>query len=151
MSELARERLDRFGPRVRLVQHDLADIIDLVPPPGRYAAAFSVQTLHHLADAGKERAIAWSAAALEPGALIVIVDRVAVPESLFCDWAAIWRRIDPLTPATYVEYAGQLARGGDRPADVHDQLGWLRNAGLDAMCLHAYGNRVVLVGRKPDR
>jgi ubiquinone/menaquinone biosynthesis C-methylase UbiE len=150
MLELARERLDRFGPRVHLLQHDLADIGDLVLPTGQYAAAFSVQTLHHLSDADKEKAIAWSAAVVESGGLIVIVDRVAVPESLFCAWAAVWRRIDPATPATYMEYEGQLACAGDRPADAYDQLSWLRNAGLDAMCLHAYGNRVVLVGRNPN-
>ncbi len=150
MLELARERLDRFGSRVTLLQHDLADIGDLVLPAGRYAAAFSVQTLHHLSDGEKEKAIAWSAGVVESGALIVIVDRVAVPASLFRAWAAIWRRIDPATPATYAEYEGQLARGGDRPADAHDQLSWFRNAGLDAMCLHAYGNRVVLVGRNPN-
>jgi tRNA (cmo5U34)-methyltransferase len=149
MLELARARLDRFGPRVQLVRHDLAEIGDLALPAGRYAAAFSVQTLHHLSDADKETTIAWSAGVVESGALILIVDRVAVPESLFPEWAAVWRRIDPATPATYADYAEQLARGGDRPANVYDQLSWLRNAGLDAMCVHAYGNRVVLVGRKP--
>jgi ubiquinone/menaquinone biosynthesis C-methylase UbiE len=151
MLELARARLDRFGSRVQLVRHDLADVGDLALPAGRYAAAFSVQTLHHLSDAAKEAAIAWSAAAVEPGGLIVIVDRVAVPESLFCAWAAVWRRIDPAVPATYAEYEEQLAQGGDRPASVHDQLSWLRNVGLDAMCVHAYGNRVVLVGCLPNR
>lgn len=149
MLELAGARLDRFGSRVQLVRHDLAAIGDLALPAGRYAAAFSVQTLHHLSDADKEAAIAWSAGVVDSGALIVIVDRVAVPESLFHEWVAVWRRIDPGTPATYAEYEEQLARGGDRPADVHDQLNWLRNTGLNAMCVHAYGNRVVLVGRKP--
>lgn len=150
MLELARARLDRFGPRVHLVRHDLAQVGDLDLPAGRYAAAFSVQTLHHLSDADKEAALAWTAGVVESGGLIVIVDRVAVPESLFRQWAAVWRRIDSATPATYAEYEEQLARGGDRPADVHDHLSWLRNAGLDAMCVHAYGNRVVLVGRKPN-
>lgn len=151
MLELARARLDRFGPRVHLVRHDLADVGDLALPAGRCAAAFSVQTLHHLSDADKEAAIAWSAGVVEPGGLIVIVDRVAVPESLFREWAAVWRRIDPTVPPSYAQYEEQLARGGDRPANVHDQLSWLRNVGLDAMCVHAYGNRVVLVGRKPNR
>jgi tRNA (cmo5U34)-methyltransferase len=151
MLELARARLDRFGPRVHLVRHDLADVGDLALPAGRCAAAFSVQTLHHLSDADKEAAIAWSAGVVEPGGVIVIVDRVAVPESLFREWAAVWQRIDPAVPPSYAEYEEQLARGGDRPANVHDQLSWLRNVGLDAMCVHAYGNRVVLVGRKPNR
>jgi ubiquinone/menaquinone biosynthesis C-methylase UbiE len=148
MLDLARVRLARFGPRVRLLRHDLAELGELVPPTGRYAAALSVQTLHHLSDADKEAAIAWSARVVETGGLIVIVDRVAVPESLFSGWAALWRRIDPATPASYAEYEEQLALAGDHPASVHDQLSWLRKAGLDAMCVHAYGHRVVLAGRK---
>src|SRR5438876_11408260 len=104
-----RGHVDRFGPRVHLVRHDLAEIGDVALPAGRYGAAFSVQTLHHLSDADKQSAIAWSAGVVESGALIVIVDRVAVPESLFRDWAAVWRRIDPATPATYAEYEEQLA------------------------------------------
>lgn len=147
MLELARARLDRFGRRVHLVRHDLAEIGELALPAGRYAAVFSVQTLHHLADPEKATAIAWSAGVLDPGGSIVIVDRVAVPRSLFGDWAAVWRRIDPATPATHAEYAAELERGGDRPASVPDHLAWFRDSGLDAMCVHAYGDRVVLVAR----
>lgn len=147
MLELARARLERFGRRVQLVRHDLAGIGDLVPPAGRYAAVFSVQTLHHLSDAEKAAAVAWSAGVLDAGGSIVIVDRVAVPERLFGEWAAVWRRIDPAAPATHAEYAEELERGGDRPADVRDHLAWFRDAGLDAMCVHAYGDRVVLVAR----
>lgn len=46
-----------------------------------------------------------------------------------------------------------MGRGGGRrrgpPGQLHDHLTWLQNAGLDAMCVHAYGNRAVLLGRKP--
>ena len=151
MLELARARLDRFGARVRLVRHDLAAIRTLALPVARYEVVFSVQTLHHLSDAEKEAAIAWSARVVEPGGLIVVVDRVAVPWSLFREWAAVWRGIDPAAPSTYAEYEEELASGGDRPASVHDHLGWFANAGLDPMCIHAYGHRVVLVARTPDR
>jgi tRNA (cmo5U34)-methyltransferase len=151
MLELARARLDRFGPRVRLLCHDLAEIETLAPPPAQYAAAFSVQTLHHLTDSEKQTALRWAARAVDPGGLIVIVDRVAVPRTLFREWAAVWRRIDPASPATYAEYEERLAAGGDRPSSLGDHLGWLANAGLDAMCVHAYGNRAVLVARTPDR
>ena len=151
MLELARARLDRFGPRVQLVRHDLAEVAELALPAAPYAAAFSVQTLHHLSNPQKKRAIAWSADIVEPGGPIVIVDRVVIPESLFHQWAAVWRRIDSATPATYAEYEKQLADGGDRPATLDDHLSWFRSAGLAAMCMHAYGNRVVVAGRKPNR
>lgn len=152
MLELARARLDRFATRAQLVRHDLAELRELALPGGRYAAVFSVQTLHHLSDPEKETALAWAAEVVEPGGVVAIVDRVAVPETLFDAWAAVWRRLDPATtPASYAEYEDQLAQGGDRPASVDDHLRWLESAGLDAMCLHAYGNRAVLVGRKPQR
>jgi tRNA (cmo5U34)-methyltransferase len=149
MLELARARLDRFGARVQLLRHDLADAAALALPAGRYAAAFSVQTLHHLTDAEKEAALAWAAGTVDPGGLVMVVDQVLVPERLFHEWAAVWRLLDSSAPATFAEYEDQLARGGDRPGHLHDHLTWLRNAGLDAMCVHAYGNRAVLLGRKP--
>jgi tRNA (cmo5U34)-methyltransferase len=149
MLELARERLVRFGARARLLHHDLAEIGTVALPESRYAAAFSVQTLHHLPDNEKEAAIAWSARAIEAGGLVVIVDQVSVSEPMFAAFAATWRRIDPHTPATYAEYAEALEREEDRPARLQDLLAWLEDADLDAACLHAYGNRAVLVGRKP--
>ena len=151
MLELARARLARFGTRVLLLRHDLAELDGLDLPQRRYAAAFSVQTLHHLSDAEKEGVLAWSARVVQPGGLVVIVDRVSVPESLFADWAAVWRRIDPATPIGYSEYTEQLRRAGDRPASLQDHLGWFDNAGIAATCLHAYGNRVILAGRTPAR
>jgi hypothetical protein len=46
---------------------------------------------------------------------------------------------------------GTARSGGDRPASVHGQLGWLRGRGTRrAMCVHAYGRRVVLIARAPD-
>jgi tRNA (cmo5U34)-methyltransferase len=150
MLERARERLDRFGSRAHLLRHDLADLAALTLPVKRYAAVISIQTLHHLSDAEKEAAIAWAARVLEPGGLIMIVDRVSVPETLFDAWATTWRRVDPDTPETYADYAEELERGGDRPARLQDHLTWLERHGMDAACLHAYGNRAFLVGRKRE-
>jgi tRNA (cmo5U34)-methyltransferase len=148
MLERAQKRLDPFGSRAQLLRHDLANLAALALPVKRYAAVISVQTLHHLSDAEKEAAIAWAARAIEPGGLIIIVDRVSVPETLFDAWATTWRRVDPDTPATYAEYGEELERAGDRPARLQDQLTWLEHHGMDAACLHAYGNRALLVGRK---
>lgn len=151
MLELARARLARFGSRVVLLRHDLAELSGLDLPQRRYAAAFSVQTLHHLPDARKEAVLAWSTRVVQPGGLVVIVDRVSVPEPLFGDWATVWRRIDPAAPAGYPEYREQLRRAGDRPASLQDHLRWFADAGMEAACLHAYGNRVIVAGRTPTR
>ena len=125
MLELARERLGRFGSRVQLLGHDLSELDSLELPDLRYRAVFSIQTMHHLSDAEKAAALAWTAAVVEPGGLVVIVDRVTVAEPLFRDWAVIWRRLGAETPGTYAEHVEELKRSGDQPALLQDQLAWL--------------------------
>lgn len=149
MLELARRRLARFGRRATLVRGDLTEARNLDLPQAPFRAAFSVQTMHHLS--GDE----WAAVAgqlaklVEPGGLIVIVDRVQVAEPLYRDWGVVWRRLDSPVPATHAEHAEELAAAGDRPTRLVDQLRRLREAGLEADCLHLYGNRALLVARKP--
>ena len=150
MLELARERLSRFGSRVLLVAGDLSEPRGIALPSLSFRAAFSVQTIHHLSDIDKAAVFAWLAALIEPGGLIVIIDRVRVEEPLFRDWAAVWRKLDPRTPETYAEHAEELRRAGDQPALLQDQLAWMEEAGLVTSCLHLYGNRAVIVGRKPE-
>jgi tRNA (cmo5U34)-methyltransferase len=149
MLDLARVRLERFGSRVSLLQHDLSALDSIVLPDLRYRVAFSIQTMHHLSDSDKAAAFAWAAEVVDPGGLVVIVDRVKVDELLFHDWAVVWGRLGSKTPETYAEHVDELARAGDRPALLQDQLAWLESAGLHACCLHLYGNRAVIVGRKP--
>jgi ubiquinone/menaquinone biosynthesis C-methylase UbiE len=148
MLELARDRLRRFGSRARLSQGDLSRPAEIELPRLRYAAAFSIQTLHHLDDAQKAAAFAWIAGLVEAGGLVVVVDRVEVEQALFGDWQVAWRLVDPSASGTYAEHLAELAEGGDRPARLEDQIGWMRSAGLAACCLHLYGNRAMLVGRK---
>ena len=149
MLDLARKRLSRFGSRVLFCEGDLAepDAIDL--PHRRYKATFSIQTMHHLGDREKAAAFAWTAGLVDPGGLVAIVDRVRVEESLFEDWLVVWRRIDPTASGTFAQHIDELEKAGDRPARLEDQLAWMKAAGLDACCLHLYGDRALLVGRKP--
>jgi tRNA (cmo5U34)-methyltransferase len=147
MLSLASDRLSHFGSRVHLVRHDLAHMDAVDVPALGYAAAFSVQTLHHLSDLQKRAAIAWVTHQIDPEGLLVIVDQVKVPEPLFHDWVAVWRRIGH-APASYAEYLEELASGGDQPASLEDHLAWMQGAGLSASCLHLIGNRALLVGRK---
>jgi tRNA (cmo5U34)-methyltransferase len=150
MLDLARERLDRFGSRVHLLGHDLSRLGSLDLPDLRYRAAFSIQTMHHLSDPDKAAALAWTAGVVEPGGLIVVIDRVSVDELLFGDWVVVWRRLDANTAETYAEHVEELTEAGDRPARLQDQLAWMEASGLHACCLNLYGNRAVLVARKPE-
>ena len=149
MLDLARERLRRFGSRVHLCNGDLSAPDQINLPLRHYNAAFSIQTLHHLDDCEKATAFAWIAGLVDQGGLVVIIDRVKVQKALFEDWKVAWRRIDPEASGTYDEHVMELAEAGDRPATLEDQLAWMKAAGLAACCLHLYGNRAMLVGRKP--
>jgi tRNA (cmo5U34)-methyltransferase len=148
MLDLARSRLERFGKRVHLQQGDLArpDAIEL--PARCFKAAFSVQTLHHLGGERKRAAFTWIADVVEPGALVVVVDRVTIDEELFADWQVVWRLLDPATTGTYADHVLELMEAGDQPSTLEDQIGWMKAAGLATCCLHLYGNRALLVGRK---
>jgi tRNA (cmo5U34)-methyltransferase len=150
MLDLARERLSPFGERVLLHKGDLAEPNAIELPTRPYKAAFSIQTIHHLSDEEKAAAFEWAAGLVEPGGLVVVVDRVRIEEPLFEDWLVAWRRIDATTSGTFPEHLEELAKAGDRPALLEDQLAWMRMAGLHACCLHLYGNRALLVGRKPE-
>jgi ubiquinone/menaquinone biosynthesis C-methylase UbiE len=147
MLDLARKRLARFGSRVHLCAGDLSVPEEIELPFGRYKAVFSVQTLHHLDDQQKMAAFSWIARLVEPGGIVVVVDRVRIKEALFADWQVAWRRIDSETTGTYAEHIAGLAEGGDRPSTLEDQIAWMEAAGLVTCCLHLYGDRAVLVGR----
>ena len=148
MLDLAHTRLRRFESRAHLIHGDLSTPAEIELPHLRYEAAFSIQTLHHLDDAQKAAAFAWMAALSKPQGLVVVIDRVEVEQALFDDWQVAWRLVDPATSGTYAEHLSELAEGGDRPARLEDQIGWMTSAGLAACCLHLYGNRAMLVGRK---
>src|SRR5262249_19166552 len=138
MLDLARERLGRFGSRVQLCRGDLTEPEQINLPLRRYSAVCSVQTLHHLDDRAKAVRFAWIAELLEPGGLVVVVDRVKVEEALFDDWKVVWSRVDPAVSGTYDEHVAELIEAGDRPATVEDQLAWMKESGLAACCLHLY-------------
>lgn len=148
MLDLAGGRLRRFASRVHLCAGDLSRPAEIELPRLRYRAAFSIQTLHHLDDREKAAAFAWIAGLVEPGGLVVVIDRVKVEEALFADWQVAWRLVDPRVTGTYADHVDELAEAGDRPSTLEDQIEWMKSAGLAACCLHLYGNRAVLVGRK---
>lgn len=148
MLELARARLERFGDRVRLELLDLAEPETLaIEPP---EAVVSVQVLHHLDDVAKRRVWARVAKLVRPGALVLLRDKVTVPEALFDAYAAVWETRGEAMPATVEALAAELAAKGDRPAALVDQLGWLDEAGFDAAPLdvHAHYALVAAVRRE---
>lgn len=84
MLALAAERLAPWRNRYVALRHDLTDFSSLELPAGGYSVAFSVQTLHNLADRHKVGVIARVFDVLMPGGLFLLLDRIAVePPGLF--------------------------------------------------------------------
>lgn len=148
MLALARERLARFQERARLVEGDVGVVSVAERIDGLPDAVFSVQTLHNLEPDAHRRALAATAQAMAPGALLVIADRYAVPPGLFDAFRVVWDRVgaeEGVTPGDHVE---KLRVQGDQPVALATELQWLDELGFDAACLHCLGNRAVVVGRR---
>ena len=157
MMELGRRRLERYGERVRLVEHDLESVADLALADDRYSVAVTVQTLHNLSDEGKRAVIDWTHDVLEPEGLLVIVDRIAVPSPrLYPEFLAVWGRLAHIanveweSAPTYSEHLVELATRGDRPATLEQHLDWLREAGFEPACLHLHANRALIAARSRE-
>jgi SAM-dependent methyltransferase len=148
MLALARERLARFGERAKLIEADAGAVNLASRIDGAVDAVFSVQTLHNLEPAAHRRALASTAEAMAPGALLVIADRYAAPLSLFESFRLVWDRAgadEGVSPEDHVE---KLRVQGDQPVLLQTELAWLDEIGFDAACLHCFANRAVVVGRR---
>ena len=108
------------GLGVDLLVADMADPL----PPGPFDLVVSALAVHHLDGPDKAALFARIAGALRPGGRFVLGD-VVIPEDPG----------DVVTPI-YDDY--------DRPSTTADQLGWLAEAGLDAMVAWAERDLVVL-------
>jgi tRNA (cmo5U34)-methyltransferase len=93
-------------------------------PAGPFDLVFSALAIHHLDGPGKADLFARVAAVLEPGGRFVLAD-VVVPDD----------PADALTP---------LSPGFDLPSRVDEQLGWLRDAGLDPSVVWAERDLAVI-------
>jgi tRNA (cmo5U34)-methyltransferase len=94
-------------------------------PDGPFDVVFSALAVHHLDGPGKADLFERVAAVLEPGGRFVLAD-VVVPDD----------PADAITP---------LNPGFDVPSRVDEQVGWLRDAGLDPSVIRAERDLVVLV------
>ena len=99
-------------------------------PEGPFDLVFSALAVHHLDGPGKADLFARVAAVLEPGGRFVLAD-VVVPD-------------DPADATT------PLSPDYDLPSRADDQLGWLREAGLDATVAWAERDLAVIVAVRPS-
>jgi tRNA (cmo5U34)-methyltransferase len=155
MVELAHKRLIRYGFRYEVVMHDLRDIGTLRLPPRDYQIAFSVQTIHNVEDRYKKPVFDFIYNALEEGGLFLLLDRIAVDTPhLFNCYKTLWDRLGRVHDAhmregeSFEEHAQKVSQRGDLPANLEQNLAWLREAGFEAACLHLHGNRALFAARK---
>ena len=98
-------------------------------PEGPFDLVFSALAVHHLDGPGKADLFARVASVLEAGGCFVLAD-VVVPD-------------DPADATT------PLSPGYDLPSRAEEQVGWLREAGLDASVVWTEGDLAVIVAVTP--
>jgi len=112
-------------PDADLRVQDLSDPL----PDGPFDLVFSALAVHHLDGPGKADLFARVAAALAPGGRFVLAD-VIVPED----------PADVVTPLDDRHY--------DQPDTAEDQLGWLRDAGLEPRVSWLHRDLAVMVASR---
>ena len=150
MLGLAKDRLARYGERVRLADGDLTSL-DRVAAPSECAAVIAVQSLHHLDEAQYGSAIRWTFKHLAPGGWLFIIDRLAIPsETLYSAFHELREHQGQSpNPPDWSGYLEWLVANGDRPLPVQGILRLLEEAGFDAAALDVRGDRGMLIGRRP--
>jgi hypothetical protein len=150
MLGIAKDRLARYGERVKLTEGDLT-ALGRVEAPANCSAVIAVQSLHHLEEAQYRSAVRWSFEHLAPSGWFVIIDRLAIPsETLYSAFYELReRQAQTPNPPDWSSYLDWLGVNGDRPLPVQGILRLLEEAGFQAAALDVRGDRGMLLGRRP--
>jgi ubiquinone/menaquinone biosynthesis C-methylase UbiE len=159
MMNIAAERLTAYSDRFESIQYNLADFPSLTLPSHPYQFVIAIQSLHHLAREDMQAVYRRIYELLEPGGAFLLLDRMRVENAHV--WQVlhhVWQRQDALYQSTVAEHEGEsfadherivLGRG-DYPVLLDEHLAWLKQIGMDAVCVHLHGNRGLVVGVKPE-
>jgi ubiquinone/menaquinone biosynthesis C-methylase UbiE len=150
MLDIAKDRLSRYGERVKLAEGDLM-ALDRVDAPANCSAVIAVQSLHHLEEAQYRSAVRWTFEHLAAGGWFFIIDRLAIPtETIYSAFHELRdRQGQSPNPADWSGYLDWLEVNGDRPLPVQGILRLLEEAGFHAAALDVRGDRGMLIGRRP--
>jgi tRNA (cmo5U34)-methyltransferase len=157
MLAMARERLAPYAGRFQLAQVDFERVTPGDLPGGPFGAAIAVQSIHNSSDEGKQRTLAAARAAMAPGAIFLLLDRIrmATP-SLFPAYRGLWDQLGPQFYAqqyegdTLEEHERMVAARGDKPGSLEQNVLWLREAGFtEVAALCVVGVRALVAGVVP--
>ncbi|HKX08267.1 MAG TPA: methyltransferase domain-containing protein [Stellaceae bacterium] len=153
MLALARERLGGASDKVSLVEGDFAEPERIALPPRDYGIALLIQTLHHVPNDRKRRALAVVARALSPGGLLILVDRLTLADGALRSvhgsmWSWLERSAAVKSGWSADDLFRRIAKKEDHTAGLEEHLSLLREAGFTAACLQLELNRAVFVGRR---
>ena len=153
MLALARERLGGASDRVSLVEGDFAEPERIALPPRDYGIALLIQTLHHVPNDRKRRALAVVARTLSPGGLLILVDRLTLADDALRSvhgsmWSWLERGAAVKSGWSADDLFRRTAKKEDHTASLEEHLVLLREAGFTAACLQLELNRAVFVGRR---
>ena len=145
---IARERLGRFSGRLRLTRGDMVDDM----PQGAFDAVIAVQTLHHITDEAKDRALGQIRDRLTPSGILVVAERLALDTAHFADEVSALRdRRERLAGEgshhSHPDFAEKAAHQEEWPLSLDGMLAWLREGGFHALCLDLHLDLVVIAGR----
>lgn len=154
----AEERLKPYPFRFIPVRYDLTELAAILGPTSplprqHYQIVFSVQGLNQLTPEQLQGAYLTIYDILDPGGLLLLLDRAAVSTPRLRRAYQSLRRLlerqhnitirennaDPLRPT--VEHSDLLS-------SVDDHLRWLRDASFEPACLHLYADLALIAARK---
>jgi tRNA (cmo5U34)-methyltransferase len=142
----ARERL--ADESISTVHADLRDPL----PEGPFDAVVSALAIHHLEDPDKLSLFARIREVLRPGGVFVNAEHVAGPTPwLERSYRLLWREACEGAGASQQEIDAAVGRMEmDRSRDIHTQLGWMAEAGLEQCdCFFKQLHFAVIAGWRP--
>jgi SAM-dependent methyltransferase len=157
MMSLARERLQPYQDRLQMIEHDLRDLPHLPVPAAQASAIISVQALHHLTDSEMQVAYRAIHDLLAPGGLFLLLDRIHVNQpALYPAYQSFWCWLDQKLDSKQATHEGAdynahlktLHDRDDIPLAPERHLELMRDAGMQAACLHLSGVRALFAATR---
>lgn len=152
MLDMARERLAPFGERASLLHADFETVTPDMLAGHVFGVAFASQSIHNASLEGKRKTLASVRAAMAPGGLFLLSDRIrlATP-ALFPVYRSVWDVLGPdfnnqqNEGRTFAEHDASVAERGDEPGSLEQNLLWLREAGFaEVAAVQIIGIRAII-------